>query len=68
MSAHLLELHNIYLKELEDLHEKYLFEKDYIYNAMKQYTQICERQEELKSKLQEIEREMTCQFQEERNK
>lgn len=49
--THLIDLYGIYQKQLEELHEKYEFEKTYFYHVAKSFVQIYEEEESLKEKL-----------------
>ena len=52
------ELYRIYSNELLELEERYQQEKDYLYNAMKEFTMIYEKESYLKQKLEVLERQI----------
>lgn len=65
MNEHLIDLYKIYNKELLELNDRYLQEKENIYLSMKEYIAIYEKEKYIKIKMGELERELADQFNEE---
>jgi len=62
---HLLELHGLYVSEMQELKERYESEKDSIYYSMKEFIHIYEKERELTGKIQSLERDLSMKFSEE---
>ena len=56
---HMFELWQLYRKELEQLQEKFNFEKDYIYSIMKDFIDYYDKEKYLKDKIAKIEKDLS---------
>lgn len=59
--SRLLELYELYHKELKDILDEFDNEEDYFYGAMKEFVILYEKKKYLCKKLEAIEREMALE-------